>query len=107
MNERPRVQVLSFAGCPNAEPALALVKRVSAEIGIDADVETIEVENTDQAEALRFLGSPSIRVNGRDIEPGAKARSHRVFSCRVYPSESGLTGLPNERWLRDAFMKSA
>lgn len=107
---RPRVEVLSFAGCPNAEPALALVERVSAELGVDADVEGIEVENADQAEALRFLGSPSIRVNGRDVEPGAENRSDFAFSCRVYPSESGLkglNGLPDERWLHHSLSESA
>lgn len=103
---RPRVEVLSFVGCPNAEPALALVRRVSAELGIDADVETIEVENADQADDLRFLGSPSIRVDGRDVEPGADNRSDFAFSCRVYSSESGLKGQPDERWLRDAFQSS-
>ena len=103
---RPRVEVLSFVGCPNAEPALALVRRVSAELGIDADVETIEVENADQADDLRFLGSPSIRVDGRDVEPGADNRSDLAFSCRVYSSESGLKGQPDERWLRDAFQSS-
>lgn len=106
MSGRPRVQVLSFAACPNAEPALALVERVGAELGIDADVETIEVEDADQAEALRFLGSPSIRVDGRDVEPGADNRSDFALSCRVYSSESGLKGHPDERWLRDAFQAS-
>lgn len=103
MTRRPSVEVLTFAGCPNAGPALALVERVSAELGIDADVQRIDVEDSDHAEALRFLGSPSIRVDGRDIEPGAEERSDHVFSCRVYPSESGLRGLPDERWLRDSF----
>lgn len=106
INGRPRVEVLSFTGCPNAEPALALVQRVSAELGIDADVETIEVQNADQAGNLRFLGSPSIRVNGRDVEPGADSRSDFAFSCRVYSSESGLKGQPDERWLREAFQAS-
>lgn len=104
---RPRVEVLTFAGCPNAEPALALVERISTELGIDADVQTIEVGDADQADQLRFLGSPSIRVNGRDVEPGADDRSDFAFSCRVYSSESGLKGHPDERWLRRAFMGSA
>lgn len=103
---RPGVEVLSFAGCPNAELALALVERVSAELGIDAHVETIEVQSADQADDLRFLGSPSIRVNGRDVEPGADNRSNFAFSCRVYSSESGLKGQPDERWLREALQAS-
>lgn len=102
-----RVEVLTFAGCPDAEPALALVEGVSAELGIDADVQTTEVEDFDQAEALRFLGSPSIRIDGRDVEPGAAERLDYAFSCRVYSSESGLKGLPDERWLREAFQVSA
>lgn len=102
---RPHVEVLTFAGCPNAEPAVALVERVCGELGIEASLERIEVKDADQAVQLRFLGSPSIRVNGRDIEPGAGERSDYVFSCRVYPSESGLKGQPDERWLRAAFPK--
>ena len=101
-NERPQIEVLSFAGCPNAEPAADLVARVISELGIDANVERIDVESDDQVKELRFLGSPSIRVNGHDIEPGADERGEYVYSCRVYPSESGLTGQPNEHWLRAA-----
>lgn len=106
-NERPQIEVLTFAGCPNAEPAAALVARVTSELGIDANVERIEVASEDQVQALRFLGSPSIRVNGRDIEPGAGDREDYVYSCRVYGSESGLTGQPDERWLRTALQELA
>ena len=101
-NERPRIEVLTFAGCPNAEPAVELVARVTSELGIEAYVERIDVASEDQVQEHRFLGSPSIRVNGRDIEPGAGDRSEYVYSCRVYRSESGLTGQPDERWLRAA-----
>jgi len=41
-------------------------------------------------------------VNGRDIEPGADERAGYVLSCRVYRSEDGFKGEPDERWLRDA-----
>ena len=104
--EQTQVEVLTFAGCPNGEPAVELVERVSAALGIDAKVERIDVQDADQATRLRFLGSPTIRVNGRDIEPGADGRSDYVFSCRVYPTESGLKGQPDERWVRDAFQAS-
>ena len=50
----------------------------------------------------RFLGSPTIRVNGRDIEPGADARSEFTLACRVYRTDSGFSGQPDDRWLRDA-----
>lgn len=56
------------------------------------------------AVAQRFLGSPSIRVNGRDVEPAAADRLDFVYSCRVYRTESGLVGQPPERLLREALL---
>jgi hypothetical protein len=101
----PRVEVLSFAGCPHTGPAIQLVERVAAELGIEPDLRRIDVQDEEQAKQLRFLGSPSIRVNGRDIERGADERVDYVFSCRVYRSESGLTGAPDERSVREALQQ--
>ena len=69
----PLVEVLTFEGCPHAEPALKLVKRVLADSGVGATVRRVDVPDADAAAAQRFLGSPTIRVNGRDIEPGVAA----------------------------------
>ena len=51
---------------------------------------------------MRFLGSPTVRVNGRDVEPGADDRDDYVFSCRIYRNQGGVSGQPDERWLRAA-----
>lgn len=101
MNKR-LVEVLTFEGCPHAEPALKLVERVVAESGAGATVRRVDVADSEAAAAQRFLGSPTIRVNGRDIEPGVDERDEYALSCRVYRTESGLKGEPDERWLRDA-----
>ena len=101
------VEVLTFDGCPHAEPALELVERVLDETGIAANVRRVDVANAASAEAHRFLGSPTIRVNGRDIEPGADDRDQFVLSCRVYRTERGMQGAPDERWLRDALRAGA
>lgn len=99
---RTEIEILTFEGCPNRERALALVSEVVAEVGADADVRVVDVPDAETAEKTRFLGSPTIRVNGRDIEPGADERSEFVHSCRVYRTERGLSGEPDPRWLRDA-----
>ncbi|MFL5926565.1 MAG: hypothetical protein ACJ77E_06485 [Gaiellaceae bacterium] len=96
------VEVLTFEGCPHAEPALELVRRVLAETGIAATVRRVDVPDADTAMVQRFLGSPTIRVNGRDIEPGTHERDQYALSCRVYRTERGMQGEPDERWLRDA-----
>ena len=98
----PLVEVLTFEGCPHAEPALELVKRVLADSGVGATVRRVDIPNAEAAAAQRFLGSPTIRVNGRDIEPGVADRDQYVLSCRIYRTESGLTGEPDEQWLREA-----
>jgi hypothetical protein len=98
----PLVEILTFEGCPHAEPALELVRRVIAERGGGATARRVDVPDAEAAAALRFLGSPTIRVNGRDIEPGVAERDQHVLSCRVYRTPSGLKGEPEERWLRDA-----
>ena len=98
----PLVEVLTFEGCPHAEPALELVKRVLADSGVGATVRRVDVPDAEAAAAHRFLGSPTIRVNGRDIEPGITERDQYVLSCRIYRTDSGLTGEPDEQWLREA-----
>lgn len=103
----PLVEVLTFAGCPHAEPALELVQRVVDETGVSATVRRVDVPDAEAATAQRFLGSPTIRVNGRDIEPGVGERDEYVLSCRVYRTERGLRGEPDERWLRDALNAAA
>jgi hypothetical protein len=74
------------------------------ELQIDLDLNLVEVRDPDAAAKARFLGSPTVRVHGRDIEPGADDRQESVFACRVYKTEAGLSGQPDERWLDAALM---
>ena len=104
---KPVVEVLTFEGCPHAQPARELVKRVVAELGLDATVRRIDVPDLETAATHRFLGSPSIRVNDRDVEPGAEERSDFVLSCRIYRTDGSLKGEPAERWLRDALIAAS
>jgi hypothetical protein len=83
------VEILYFDGCPNYRAVRDLVEL--------PDVET--------AQRLRFLGSPSVRVDGRDVEPGADDRDEFMLACRVYMLPSGLSGQPDERWLRSALSR--
>jgi hypothetical protein len=105
--KRPRVEIYFFAGCPNHEPARALVERVAAELRVQPRLELVEVPDADAAAELRFLGSPTVRVEGRDVEPGAEERHDFVFSCRVYRGARGLAGQPDEAWIRDALASAA
>ena len=104
---QPLVEILYFDGCPKHEPARALVERVAAELRVEPAIELVEVVDPDAAADLRFLGSPTIRVGGRDVEPGANERHEFVLACRVYRSEHGLAGQPDEAWIREALTETA
>jgi hypothetical protein len=103
---RPRVEVLYFEGCPNHEAARALVERVAAELRVEAEIALVRVADADAAVRHRFLGSPTIRVEGRDVEPNAEERGDFAFSCRVYGTERGFSGQPDAVWVRDALSEA-
>ena len=104
---QPRVEILYFAGCPNHEQAHDLVERTASELRLRPEVELVEIHDSESAARLRFLGSPTVRVDGRDIEPGAEQRNEFVLSCRMYRSEQGLAGQPDEAWIRNALAEAA
>lgn len=102
----PRIEILTFVGCPNRVAATELVDRILGETGIAASVEMVDVPDPETAATLSFLGSPTIRVDGEDVEPGAAERRQFVLACRVYKTEAGLQGQPDARWLVDALERA-
>ena len=94
------IQVLHFAGCPNHDRALQLLREVAQELGLAIEVEVSEVPDQAAAAALRFLGSPTIRIAGRDIDPDARERTHFALACRRY----GHSGVPPREMIRRALI---
>lgn len=84
-----RISILYFEGCPNHRPVVDKIRRLVAKHHLDASVEEHEVAPGDEAR-LRFLGSPTIQVDGVDIEPAARQRTDYAMSCRVYNAPGGL-----------------
>ena len=101
------VEILSFAGCPNHGPARKTVERILQELGLAAEIREVDVPDSETAERLRFLGSPTLRVDGRDVELGADERSDDVFGCRIFRTREGLRGQPDEGWIRAALLEAA
>ncbi|MEI6669959.1 MAG: arsenate reductase ArsC [Acidobacteriota bacterium] len=95
-DETIQVEVLVFDGCPHADAALRLAHAVAERLGPGISVKRIDINVAEQAADLRFLGSPSIRVNRLDIEGKTTTQGHPA--CRTY---EGGTGMPPE-WLIEA-----
>lgn len=96
------IELLSFPGCPGHGPARALLAAVVAECAPGARIVEIDASDPAVAAALRFPGSPTIRVDGRDVEPGFVDPGDYTPRCRLFRTEQGLVGVPDRRWIEDA-----
>jgi arsenate reductase len=95
-----QIEVLVFEGCPHAGEAMALVREVVGRLAPGAFVNRVEVDTVEKAAALGFLGSPSVRVNGEDIE--RRSTSQGSLCCRTYLGE----GVPPEWMLEAAIIRA-
>ena len=97
-----RIELLHWEGCPSTPEARELLERVLAEHELDVPVELREVTTQAEAEALRFPGSPTIRVDGRDVDP-AGAEGRPSLSCRIYKLPDGrVSPVPAREQLEEA-----
>ena len=98
-----KVEVLFFDGCPNHETLLPHLRGLlNAGRTEDTHIELVRVEDADSAEAERFLGSPTVRIDGRDVEPGADERTEFGLKCRLFATPDGLRGMPADEWVLGA-----
>jgi hypothetical protein len=98
-----KVEVLFWKGCPSYPEALALLEQVLGERGVEAEVEIREVFTHEDAEKLGFPGSPTIRVDGRDVDPES-ATAAPGLTCRVYRHADGrISPVPSRQQLEEAF----
>jgi len=98
------VEVLYFDGCPTHVAATWALREVLAELGAEAEVELVAVNTDEEAKRLRFAGSPTIRVEGRDLFP-VPERSAWALSCRRYATPEGLKGYPTREMVQEALAR--
>ncbi len=97
------IRLLYFEGCPNYDDALRIIKEVCHELNIPEDkIEIIEVNSLEEAVKYRFLGSPTVQVNGLDVEE-TRIKDLPVFSCRIYPDNPN-SGYPSKAMIKRAIM---
>ena len=104
---RPVIEVLYVQDCPHYPGTLALVERVRAELDVDTELRTSLIVDQAAAERARFPGSPTVRVDGRDVEPGSEPATEYIVGCRLYRLEYRLAGQPEQRWVREALLEAA
>ena len=97
------VELLWWRGCPSWERALQILRTEMTAVGLDPDtVEVTEIRSDTEAERRDFPGSPTIRIDGRDIQPLGPAEP-RGLTCRVYRLRDGrISPLPDPADVHDA-----
>ena len=100
-DDAPKVELLWWEGCPSWEQALADLRDEMSAVGLDpASVEVREVHTDEDATREGFVGSPTIRVDGRDLQPPDGAPSG--LTCRIYRLRDGrISPLPDRADLHD------
>lgn len=99
-----KVQLLTFSGCPHAAAAREMIQNVLSSSGIRASLEEVNTTAPETPERLRGWGSPTILIDGYDIEGQETPISG---GCRLYRDAAGrLQGSPPEATLRAALARS-
>src|SRR5260370_21014106 len=92
-----RIEILYVLGCSNYQPTFDRLQAVLAPEMVTSGIQGIPVTTEVEAKALLFPGSPTVRVNGEDVEP--QQMSVPSLACRLYQNRSGI---PSEQLLRGA-----
>jgi hypothetical protein len=106
MREAPRIELLWWRECPSWNRALVELREEMRVLGLDPDsVEVREIAAEEDAERERFVGSPTIRIDGRDIQPTDEPAG---LTCRVYRLRDGrISPLPDRTEVRAALASAA
>lgn len=96
------IDFLYYEDCPSHEQALERLQQVLDQEQVQADIRITRVQTEQQAQALRFVGSPTIRINGQDIDPRHAAAQY-ALTCRAYRWQDGrVSPLPSPGMIRRA-----
>lgn len=102
------IEFLFWKDCPSHPKAWERLHEILGRMGLQADVRRIEVNTDDEAARLRFPGSPTIRINGRDIDPDGAREERFGLSCRIYRDATGRgIPVPTEERIQGALEKEA
>jgi hypothetical protein len=92
------IEFLYFGDCPSWKNALDLLKDVLDELKISTDIILTKVETNEEAILHKFQGSPTIKINGKDLFP--TNQENFALGCRVYQTPEGFKGSPTRAMIK-------
>ena len=97
-----KIELYYFDDCPSYERARENLREALRWEGLAQEVEMVPVASEADAQVQRFIGSPTIRINGIDIEgPEAEEKGYG-YGCRIYAENGRGGGWPSVERIRQA-----
>lgn len=103
---RCTVELLVVSGCPGTELTVARIREATQALGMEINLRFVIVDDEEQARALGFRGSPTVRVEGEDVDRAADERPIGV-SCRLYTTDGTTEQAPPLAWIQAALAAAA
>jgi copper chaperone CopZ len=102
-----KIEVFYFDGCPNHRLTVERVKESLKQEGLAAEVVEVNVRDDADARSAGFLGSPTVRIDGLDVEHSARLSKEFGMMCRTYTEGGRRVGLPSRQLIRTALREAA
>ena len=101
------IEILYTSDCPNFPQTVETITKVLEECGLKEQITPIEVTDQELAVRLAFPGSPTVRINGSDVEPELPPTYSYGLTCRTYMVNGKRQGAPHYDWIHDAICRVA
>lgn len=95
-----KIEFLFFQGCPNSKPTYQNLLEALKELNINIPINSIDVKDLEIAQKVKFMGSPSIYVNGIDIYT-SKAPDQISYSCRTFNIGGNISGVIPKEFIKE------
>ncbi len=96
------IVVLGFPGCPNIEPTIQSLTSVAASLQVNAAITCQFVSEADDLTKIGFRGSPTVLIDGADIDPDVRANGECNYGCRLYAP----SGTPSREMISSAILRA-
>jgi len=106
-----KIEILYILDCPWREKTKELIKKVLKKFRVNADIREILIDSDEKARKYNFIGSPSVRINGKDIEEKVNKEVQFVKKecsrcCRIYFQKGKLYPYPPKEMIEEAIKNS-
>ena len=101
-----KVELYYFEGCPNYDKAAEILQLTLKNMEIDIPIDMINIEDDETAKTLKFIGSPSIRIDDKDVDPTQRDNTDYSLRCRIYRTDNGVMGWPPPSMIADALAEA-